>query len=80
MGRTRVRVPQSATSVEFRREKEKRPMKVNTNIKSGRLAANHNAQARQVGKATGLRVRTSVKAGGINTGNHNQTLMRAGDR
>jgi hypothetical protein len=53
-------------------------MKVNTNIKSGRLAANHNAQARQVGKATGLRVRTSVKAGGVNTGNHNETQVRVG--
>ena len=40
-------------------------MKTKTNIKSGGIALNHN-QA--------LKVKTSVRAGGINLANHNQSL------
>ena len=40
-------------------------MKTKTNIKSGRIALNHNQT---------LKVKTSVRAGGIRMQNHNQSL------
>ena len=51
-------------------------MKVKANVKAGRIAFNHNQTAQ------GLRVKSSVKAGGIRMQNHNQTVkglrVRAG--
>jgi hypothetical protein len=45
-------------------------MKVNVDVKAGRIAFNHNQTAK------GPRVKSSVKAGGINLSNHNQTVAR----
>lgn len=45
-------------------------MKVKANVKAGRIAFNHNQTTR------GLRVKSSVKAGGINLANHSQTVAR----
>ena len=45
-------------------------MKVKANVKAGRIAFNHNQTAK------GLRVKSSVKAGGIRLTNHNQTVAR----
>jgi hypothetical protein len=50
--------------------KENTSMKIKTNVKAGKLAANHNQTA-----ARGLKVKTNVKAGKIAT-NHNQTVAR----
>ena len=44
-------------------------MKVKSNVKAGKLGANHNQTAK------GLRVKSSLKAGGVSL-NHNQTLAR----
>ena len=43
-------------------------MKVKANIKAGRIAYNHNQTTR------GLRVKSSLRAGGINLANHSQTV------
>ena len=43
-------------------------MKVKANVKAGRIAFNHNQTAK------GLRVKSSVKAGGVTLSNHNQTV------
>jgi len=49
-------------------------MTIRTNVKAGRLAANHNQTVvREAAK--GLKVRTNVKAGKL-AANHNQTLVR----
>ena len=49
-------------------------MKLKTNIKAGRLAANHNEKvARPTAKAGGLKVRTKIKAGKL-AANHNERL------
>jgi len=54
-------------------------MKVNTSIKAGKIAGNHNeTQARKAAKAMGLRVKTSVKAGKL-AGNHNETQVHSRD-
>jgi len=45
-------------------------MKIKTNVKAGRIAANHNQSV-----ARGLKVKTNVKAGGL-TAQHNQTMAR----
>ena len=45
-------------------------MKVKTDVKAGRIAFNHNQSVK------GLRVKSSVRAGGINLSNHNQTVAR----
>lgn len=51
-------------------------MKVKTNVKAGKLTANHNqTMLREAAKAKGLRVKTNVKAGRL-LGNHNQVLLR----
>lgn len=44
-------------------------MKVETNVKGGRIAGNHN-QALRPGR--GLQIRTAVKGGRV-SGNHNQS-------
>lgn len=45
-------------------------MKVKANVKAGRIAYNHNQTVK------GLRVKSKVRAGGINLSNHNQTVAR----
>jgi len=45
-------------------------MKVKSNVKAGKLAVNHNQSVK------GLRVKSSVKAGGVRLSNHNQTVAR----
>lgn len=51
-------------------------MKTKTQIKAGRVVANHNETlVRDNAKAKGLKVKSQVKAGRIIT-NHNETLMR----
>jgi hypothetical protein len=46
-------------------------MKVRSNVKAGRIAFNHSQTAR------GFHVKSSVRAGGINLANHNQTVVRS---
>ncbi len=48
-------------------------MKTKTNLKAGRIAANHN---QTLLRAAGVKVKTSMKAGRI-AANHNQSLLRA---
>jgi hypothetical protein len=48
-------------------------MKTKTNVKAGKLSANHN---HTIVRAKGIRVKTGVKAGRL-AANHNQTLRRA---
>ena len=53
-------------------------MKTKTHIKAGKLSANHNETlVRATKPATGLKVKTHVKAGGNHpvSGNHNETLV-----
>jgi hypothetical protein len=50
-------------------------MKVRTNVGAGGWMSNHNQTLARVTKATGLRVKSRVRAGGWM--NHNQTLARA---
>jgi len=45
-------------------------MKQRTNVKAGRLSANHNSSLR------GLKVATAIQAGRL-AGNHNQVLRRS---
>jgi hypothetical protein len=51
-------------------QEEEHTTRVKANVKAGRIAFNHNQTAR------GLRDKSSVKAGGINLANHNQTVGR----
>ena len=52
-------------------------MKTKTNIKTGGFSQNHNETlVRDVPQARGLKVKTNVKAGGVNLANHNETLVR----
>jgi hypothetical protein len=51
-------------------------MKVRTDVKAGRLSANHNEiMVRDRAAGRGLKIKTNVKAGGQNL-NHNETLVR----
>jgi hypothetical protein len=50
-------------------------MKTKTQLKAGRISANHNDAQVRATKVRGLRVRTSVKAGRISA-NHNETIVR----
>jgi hypothetical protein len=52
-------------------------MKTKTRVRAGGVAVNHNETlVREVSKATALRVKTKVKAGGMRLHNHNETLVR----
>src|SRR5206468_3890308 len=55
-------------------------MKIKTNIKAGGMNLNHNQTSVRLAKRSGLRVKTSVKAGMGTIGtaplNHNETLVR----
>ena len=53
-------------------------MQVKTNVKSGRIATNHN-EARVRAAARGLKVQTGVQAGKITT-NHSEMRARAAAR
>jgi hypothetical protein len=56
-----------------KKRKRRTTMKVKTNIKAGRLAANHNETLTQ-DSAQGLKVKTSLKAGRL-ASNHNETMV-----
>jgi hypothetical protein len=48
--------------------KGEKKMKVKANVKAGRIAFNHHQAVK------GLRVKSKVRAGGINLANHNQAV------
>ena len=45
-------------------------MRVKSNVKAGKIAFNHNQTVK------GVRVKSSVRAGGVNLAKHNQTVAR----
>jgi hypothetical protein len=52
-------------------------MKTKTHVRVGAMSLNHNETLmRDSAKGQGLRVKTKVKAGGLNLQNHNETMVR----